>query len=585
MTQGSSPTDARTASSRRDFLKLSGGVTLLPALTPVLTAALTTALTPEAEGTLKAPKSTHSASSKGLPRAAGQGVSSRRKAFEPLAYSSVDAVTLAKGFEWYAVASTGDVINARGDRFGDCCDFTAFFEGEDGPDHGYLWVNHEYPVSNVLHGRVVDAAEKTREMVDLEMGSVGGSLLELRREGGKNSSSKNAGQWKVVANSKKAFRLDANTEIPLVGPAASLAKGQKVRGTMGNCGGGFTPWRTVLSGEENIDIYYGQNPKGFNYGWGRYYDRPEEHYGWVVEVDIETGSARKLTALGRFAHEGATFVKAKDGRAVVYMGDDAAGQCVYKFISKGRISGRKEADKDLLLEGELYVANMKAGKWELLSPENKKLAADKEGRFKTLESILVNTRDAAKVAGGTPLNRPEDVKVHPKTGVVHFALTNNAAAGDFHGEVVALEEEGGDAASLSFRYDTFIAGGRKQGFSCPDNLVFGPGESLWVCTDISGSSMGKGAHADFRRNSVVRVETEPRTGLTAARHFLQAPFDAEITGPSFTPDFKTFFLSIQHPGESSFEDGNGYTSHWPDGGQSKPRSTLIAVKEKGARFV
>jgi secreted PhoX family phosphatase len=584
MTQGSTPENLRGGSSRRDFLKLSSGVTLLPAVLPVFgPLAGSTAVFASAQA---AP-----GSQGGLPPHAGRGLASRRKAFEPLAYSNVDAVSLAKGFEWYAIASAGDVINAQGDRFGDCCDFTAFFEGEEGPDHGYLWVNHEYVITNVLHGRKVGASEKTREMVDAEMKLVGGSLLEIRRDKGNSGgrdpgkgNAKSAGQWKLVANSKKAFRVDANTDMPLVGPAAGIAKGQMVKGTMGNCGGGFTPWRTALSGEENVDIYYGKEPKGFNYGWGRYYDRPEEHYGWVVEVDIDSAQARKLTSLGRFAHEGATFVKAKDGRAVVYMGDDAAGRCVYKFISKGRISGRKEADKDLLLEGDLFVADLKGGKWVLLAPANEKLAADKEGRFKTLEAILVNTREAAKVAGGTPLNRPEDVKVHPLTGVVHFTLTNNAASGDFHGEVVALEEEGGDAGALRFVYDTYIAGGRKQGFSCPDNLVFGPEHSLWVCTDISDSAMGRGAHADFPRNSMLRVEADTKTGATVARHFLQSPRDAEITGPSFTPDFKTLFVAIQHPGESSFEDDKGYTSHWPDGGSAKPRSTLIGVKETSGRF-
>jgi uncharacterized protein len=563
-------------SSRRDFLKLSGTVTLLPAVSAAGSAAVvvTTALAADKAGGARQSTGIGYKIGRTLPSSAGKGAPLRKGAFEPLPYSEGDTLSLAKGFAWYSIASQGEVINSKGDRFGDCCDFTAQFSGES-KDHCFLWVNHEYIISNVLHGNKVTPAAKTKDMIDLEMMQVGGSLLELRRE----KTGARAGQWKVVADSKKAFRIDANTNIPLVGPAG----GRTVKGTMGNCGGGFTPWRTVLSGEETTQIYYGKQAGNENYGWGAHYDRPAEDYGWVVEVDIDTGTARKLTALGRFGHEGATFRRSKDGHAVIYMGDDSAGCGLYKFVSKGKITGRAEADKDLLLEGSLFVADLKGGKWVLLVPENEKLAADKAGRFKTIADILKNTREAANVAGATALNRPEDVKVHPLTGIVYFTLTNNNGAGDFHGQVVMLEEATGDAAATSFAFESYLTGGPKHGFSCPDNLTFGPDSSLWICTDISGSSMGNGVHTPFVRNSVVRVE-EDAHGTAFVRHFLQAPIEAEITGPTFSLDGKTLFLSIQHPGEGSFEDGKGYTSHWPGGGDAQPKSTVIGILEKGAKF-
>jgi secreted PhoX family phosphatase len=96
--------------------------------------------------------------------------------------------------------------------------------------------------------------------------------------------------------------------------------------------------------------------------------------------------------------------------------------------------------------------------------------------------------------------------------------------------------------------------------------------------------MGKGVHASFARNSVVRLEHDPRTKVTQARHFLQTPFEAEVTGPSFSPDGSTFFLSIQHPGEFSFQLSKGFSSHWPRGGSHAPLSTVIAVTESGASF-
>ena len=60
------------------------------------------------------------------------------------------------------------------------------------------------------------------------------------------------------------------------------------------------------------------------------------------------------------------------------------------------------------------------------------------------------------------------------------------------------------------------------------------------------------------------------------RRFLAGPAECEVTGLTFTPDNKTLFINIQHPGE----DGN---SHWPEGGTAMPRSaTLVITKNDGA---
>ena len=544
--------------SRRDFIKFSGSASLLPVLTSI---------TLGSEALAKTAPTNTKAGTKTQP---GRGNPANKGSFEALGYGHEDALSVAKGFEWYPLLKTGDVINKAGDKAGDCCDYLRFSRG-DNADHAYLWVNHEYVVDNVLHGKAIKPEEKTKDMVDAEMKLVGGSLVEIKRKSGK---------WQVVSDSTKAFRLDANTEIPLVGPAG----GKTVLGTLGNCGGGYTPWGSVLSGEENIDIYF-HGAEGFRggYGWGRFYQRPLEDYGWIVEIDIATKSARKLTALGRFAHEGATVTQSKDKRVVVYLGDDAKAQCLYKFVSKGTVTGNALKDKDLLVEGNLYVANLRKQEWVLLSPENAKLAADEKGRFKTQAEICLKTRDAAHVVGGTKLNRPEDVKVHPSTGDVYFTLTNNSDVGDLHGSVVRLMEADGDNGATKFKYETHAVGGNKIGFSCPDNMTFGPGDSLWVCTDISAEVMGKGSHAQFARNSMARLETDP-LGNVYARHFLQSPLEAEITGPCFSPDGKNLFLSIQHPGEESFIEKAQYNSNWPLGGTSMPLSTVIVVQEKTAKF-
>jgi secreted PhoX family phosphatase len=538
--------------SRRRFVKISGAISLIPVL-----------------GIQALSENKALAQGRARSKRAGLGSPQKKGAFEPLPPSNVDDISLAKGFQWYPLLKMGDVINAAGDKAGDCCDFIHFHPGEN-KDHAFLWVNHEYVIDNVLYGKRVKAEDKTKEQVIEERKLVGGSYVEIRR------SRANGGRWEVVANSTKAFRIDGNSQIPMVGPAG----GAIVTGTMGNCGGGFTPWGSVLSGEENVDVYY-QDPAG--YGWGNFFPHSKRDYGWIVEVDVQKKSARKLTALGRFAHEGSTVVARVQKKVVVYMGDDAKSQCLYKFVSKNVLTGNAEKDRDLLLEGDLYVANFKKGQWILLSPENEKLKNDQKKRFVTQADICNETREAAHLAGGTKLNRPEDVKVDPQSGEVYFTLTNNSDVGDFHGSIVYLQENAGDHTAASFTFETYLAGGKSSGISCPDNLTFGPGRHLWVCTDISSEVMGKGSHASFVRNSCFRLENDEH-GNVYARHFLQGPADAEITGPCFSPDEKSLFLSIQHPGESSYYEGTTLTSHWPLGGSAKPLSTVIVVEENKGSF-
>lgn len=511
-------------------------------------------------------------------RTMGAGDPRRKKAFLPLEYSAQDELSVAEGFTWYSLLRAGDVINSQGDKAGDCCDYLHFMPGKK-ENQAFLWVNHEYLLDNVLYGGIVKPEDKSKEQVDAEMKLVGGSYVELVR--GKHTDGNL--RWQVNSNSSLAFRLDANTPIPMVGAAG----GRTALGTLGNCSGGYTPWGTILSAEENYDVYFKRHEGTFRgyYGWGKYYQRAEEDYGWVVEVNPVTRSARKLTGLGRFAHEGATLTRARDGRVVVYLGDDAKSQCLYKFVSRGSVTGVPEKDADLLVDGNLYVANFSKGEWVLLSPENQVLAKDE--RFKTLENILTYTRDAAQLVGGTRLNRPEDIKIDPSNGDVYFALTNNADVGDMFGSVNLLREMNGDAASLKFSFETFLSGGSRSGMSCPDNLTFGPQNTLWACTDMSASAMGKGALTDFARNSMFRLEVDESNSVFA-RHFLQAPRDAELTGPIFLPDDSALLVSVQHPGEGSYaKEGVGFTSHWPDGGNSKPVSTVVCVvplQRKKERF-
>lgn len=486
-----------------------------------------------------------------------RNTSSTSLPFKPLEYSLEDKLILAEGFQYDILLREGDVINSSGEKFGHNNDYTAFIPI--GNNEAFFWVNHEYPLPQFIHGTHIKAEDKTKQMIDKEREVVGGSILKIKRE---DSSSR----WELDTKSPLNKRISGTTEIPII--AQRAIRGRKTAtGTFANCAGGITPWNTILTCEENYHDYYGERRHGetklksSRLGWERYYKNPPEHYGWVVEVDLNTGKSKKLTGIGRYAHECATCVRTKDGRVAVYSGDDKKGEFLYKFVSK---------NKNNLHEGELFVADVKHGKWLSLDiTKNKKL----QEKFKDQLDVLIHCREAGRVLGATHLDRPEDIEIHPVTGDVFVTLTNNKKRGNFHGSIMRLRENGGDYLSESFFAEDYLVGGKD--FSCPDNLAFDNKGNLWMVSDISGRSIGKGPYKKFKNNGLFFI---PTTGPNAGSVYQvgSAPRDAELTGLSFSSDYKTLFLSVQHPGELS-KDMNNLTSHWPDGGKSIPRSSVVQI--------
>jgi len=301
------------------------------------------------------------------------------------------------------------------------------------------------------------------------------------------------------------------------------------------------------------------------YGWENFYKYPSEHYGWVVEVNPKDGTAQKHIALGRFAHECCTLYELADKRIVAYTGDDKNNEHLYKFISSKPSS---------LKEGTLYVADTINGKWLALDWENQPILKNK---FKNQTEVLIRAREAAKLLGATALNRPEDIEIDPITGNIFVSLTNNKGKKDFHGSILKIEETKGAFDALTFKTTTYKAGGEANGFSCPDNLAFDLSGNLWMTTDMSGSAMNKAdePYMSFKNNSLFVI---PRYGKDAGKviRVASAPKDAELTGPWFSPDGKTLFLSVQHPGEQT-KDLNNPTSKWPFDGDNIPKSAVVAI--------
>lgn len=452
--------------------------------------------------------------------------------------------------------------------FGANCDYNALFplaKKEATYQDYVLWTNHEAFQRVLLQRENWQTTGHKMTAIDAkkEMQSVGGSLTHIRRFD-------ESGKFEFITNSKYNRRFDAFTPIPFSNHK-EIYRAKLARGTMGNCAGGVTPWNTVLTCEENYQDFIGRRENGkiiaSKTGWENFFPAPPEHYGWVVEINPMSGEAKKHPGLGRFAHEGATPVLTNDNRTVVYMGDDGYDKCIYKFISKSPGS---------LDEGELFVANTIEGKWISLdinkNPELKK-------RFKNQTELLIETRTAAELVGGTPHDRPEDIEVHPTTKEVFITLTGNPEKGRPYGSIVKITEKDNNPLAMEFSFSTLIAGGAESKIACPDNLAFDENGNLWMTNDISEKVIGTELFKPFGNNGLFYIPLSgPEQGQVI--QVASAPMDAELTGLYFVPGQKEMILSVQHPGEGT-KDINQCTSHWPRGGSEVPLSSVVVLDLKG----
>lgn len=139
--------------------------------------------------------------------------------------------------------------------------------------------------------------------------------------------------------------------------------------------------------------------------------------------------------------------------------------------------------------------------------------------------MLADATGAALVLKATPTDRPEDMEVHPRTGQVYIAMTNNANHSNYHGQIVRLTETAYNPEAETFDWEFFAVGGLQSGFSSPDNLVFDPYGNLWMVTDISSSRTGKGIYTFQGNNAMFFFSIEgPDAGK--AHQFASGPWSA-----------------------------------------------------------
>ncbi len=533
---------------------------------------------------------------------------------------------------------------AQEKQFGYNNDFIGYMPlpaGSKNSEHGLLVVNHEYTNPELMFSGLTaeDAMDKvTKEQVEVELAAHGLSVIEVKKV---------KGAWQVVENSPYARRISMrSTAMDITGPAAGHDRlktkadptGRKVIGTLNNCAGGKTPWGTVLSAEENFHQYFAGEPAGPEadshkrvgiknkpeYAWGKYVERmdvtkePNEpnRFGWLVEVDPydPTSTPKKRTALGRFKHEAASVAINPGGRVTVYTGDDERFEYLYRFVSMGTYDPKnRKANMDLLDDGVLYVAKFHDdGRLEWLPLIQGNGVLNAANGFKTQADVLIEARRAADLMGATPMDRPEDVEVNPVTGRVYMACTNNTSrkaeqvnkanprAENAFGHIIEIVPPGKDGArdhaAMEYSWNIFLLAGNPEKpehgakyhaavtsngwLAAPDNVAFDKKGRLWISTD-QGSAQAKNMIPD----GMYATDTDgPGRALT--KFFYACPRDAEMCGPEFTPDGKTLFVAVQHPGEgkkSTFKDPSTRFPDFKPGMPPRP-SVVVITKEDGGEI-
>jgi secreted PhoX family phosphatase len=592
--------------------------------------------------------------------------------FQGIDVSTADTVVVPRGYTAEVLVAWGDPVGAgpefapdgsnsaddQARQWGMHNDGLVYFP-IDGSRHGLLAQNNEYADEGLLFPDGVD--NWNEEKTNKSLNAHGVSIIEIKRgphshrPRWRSRGSQKDSDWHVVRPSRYARRITGQTPMRIGGPAAGDDRlktiddptGRHVLGTLNNCAMGFTPWGTYLTCEENFNGFffrtltpdsrstlekrYNISPSNGGLRWYNTHPRfnadlhPNEpnRFGWVVEIDPfdPRSTPVKRTALGRLKHEGAWVQETKDGKVVVYMGDDERNEYIYRYVSRlpWKIARRRGINP--LNDGILYVAKFKddgTGEWLPLTPDNPALVTW------TLNDILINTRGAADAVGATMMDRPEWIDTFPESLTAVATLTNNNRRGttpessnnpdgttiagtarppvdaanprvnNVYGHIITWTYRY-DFSEPTFRWDVFALCGDPavpahnstidgDKFGSPDGIYVAPSGRLWIQTDVSTANLNSGDYAGFGNNQMLCAD--PTTG--EIRRFLVGPRQCEITGVFATPDERALFVGIQHPGEPPDLPSGSDTrndpgtpklySSWPDGDEGgRPRSACIVI--------
>ena len=294
--------------------------------------------------------------------------------------------------------------------------------------------------------------------------------------------------------------------------------------------------------------------------------------------------------------------------------------------------------------GTLYVAkfaNDGTGTWLPLTFGTTGLdAANAIYSFADQADVLTHARLAGDVLAATPMNRPSWTQVSAITADVYIAINGNTAntatngpnprayvdppsatVGNRNGHILRLREAGSLPEATTFTWDIYLFGAGADldaaninisaldagnDFSGPEALRFARGSNpaglgtplLWVQTDdqayrdVTNNQLLAGLAGPVGDGGTATDKTITNSGGgtqatkigkapgAALKRFLVAPVEAAVTGVDSTPDGRTLFVNIQHPGENG--TAAAPTSNWPANQSAaapgaRPRSATIAI--------
>lgn len=201
--------------------------------------------------------------------------------------------------------------------------------------------------------------------------------------------------------------------------------------------------------------------------------------------------------------------------------------------------------------------------------------------------------------------------------------------GNPNGHILRLRETGDTTEATTFAWDIYLFGAGADlpadanvsglddtnDFSSPDGLWFGRAQNasglvdpmLWIqtddgaYTDVTNCMMLVGQPGNVGDGGARTITNKDATGATRTqntivganpggaklRRFMVGPLECEITGVDSTPDGRTLFVNVQHPGE----DGNpaNITSNWPASQSGvtagRPRSATVVITKNDGGIV
>ena len=479
-----------------------------------------------------------------------------------------------------------------------------FFPFRRSSTRGLLAINHEFGTNSTVLGK---AAPESLADVMTSQHAHGISVAEIRKTGR---------GWELVKDSMYNRRVHGRTPVEFSGPVAGseyIGPEAGAMGTLNNCANGYTPWGTYLTCEENFNGYfgtsdpnwapseeqarYGLSANGFGYGWHLFDERfdlsggshpnEENRFGWIVEVDPFNPDALpvKRTAMGRFKHEGVALVEGRGGRVVGYMGDDERFDYIYKFVSAGNWRFMRSQGLSPLDSGTLYAARFNddgSGEWLELSLRNPAIAA----RFSSEAEVLTYARIAADLAGATPMDRPEWTSVG-RDGTVYCTLTNNSRreeadaanpqAPNPDGHIIRWRDSNRHVGRR-FTWEIFLLAssthGGERSLASPDGLWVDPENRVFIQTD--------GAQKDGLNDQLLVANGNQSGDDIEIKRLLTGVTDCEVTGITVTPNRRTLFVNLQHPG-----NGDPAVTNFPaaQGSGAIPRDCTLVITRKDGGIV